>query len=170
MAAPSLDIDKEAVRVLVHAVGVREAARRMNLSEDTVKSWSSRGKWLAQPTPTPIPPTQRRIAPIAPISPADAMKAALEDDSVQTKVALSKGLRRVAEHVQGLEPGAALASGQNVKAIAASADLVHGWSAARAAGSVSQVMVNVNLLGLELAHEPIQRAGCIEIGQDEPDA
>src|SRR4051812_23388649 len=50
----ALDVNREAVRVLCVAVGVREAARKLGLPESTVQSWSQRGGWLK---PTVQPPT-----------------------------------------------------------------------------------------------------------------
>jgi hypothetical protein len=44
-------IDRESVRVLAIELGVREAARRCGLSEDRVRKWSSRYKWLEQRAP-----------------------------------------------------------------------------------------------------------------------
>lgn len=42
----ALDVNKEAVQVLVGAVGVREAARQMGLSENTVLTWANKGGWV----------------------------------------------------------------------------------------------------------------------------
>jgi hypothetical protein len=159
---PALDIDREAVRVLVLAVGVREAARRMELPEATVQAWSARGKWLAQPIPTPIPPTVQRPATDATISPANAMQAALRDDSEATRSSLSRAMRRVARHVErqaDTDPGAVLSRSQDVKASAQTAALVHGWEAK--AGQTTQVMVNVQLLGLSV--EPQDGASAVDV-------
>ena len=47
----NLSIDRESVRLLAIELGVREAARRCGLSEDRVRKWSSRYKWLEQRAP-----------------------------------------------------------------------------------------------------------------------
>ena len=44
---PSTHQDRELARRYVLALGVREAARQLNLNEDTVSAWSARFKWLA---------------------------------------------------------------------------------------------------------------------------
>src|SRR5947208_13583687 len=44
-------VDRESVRLLAIELGVREAARRCGLSEDRVRKWSSRYKWLEQRAP-----------------------------------------------------------------------------------------------------------------------
>jgi hypothetical protein len=42
-----LNVDWPAVRVLAVAVGVREAARQMGISEDAVRQRSKREGWMA---------------------------------------------------------------------------------------------------------------------------
>lgn len=55
----ALNVDREAVRTLAVAVGVREAARQMDIPEATVQAWSARGEWFVNPVqpPTVIQPT-----------------------------------------------------------------------------------------------------------------
>lgn len=48
-------VDRESVKTLATAIGVREAAARLGLNPNTVLSWSKRGKWFV---PTPQPPKQ----------------------------------------------------------------------------------------------------------------
>lgn len=55
MPAP-LDVDKEAIRLLVVEYGVTETAKQTNIPLNTLLSWSARGNWL-KPQPTPLPPT-----------------------------------------------------------------------------------------------------------------
>lgn len=50
-----MSVDREAVKTLAIAIGVREAAAKLGLNPNTVLSWSRRGKWFA---PTPQPPKQ----------------------------------------------------------------------------------------------------------------
>lgn len=44
----ALEVDREHVKLLAFQVGVREAARQLGLSEDTVMQWSKREKWSEQ--------------------------------------------------------------------------------------------------------------------------
>jgi len=43
----ALEVDREQVRIIAMAVGVREAARQCELPESTVQSWSQREGWFA---------------------------------------------------------------------------------------------------------------------------
>lgn len=74
MSAPGLDVDKEAVKTLAIAIGVREAARQTGLSEDRVRQWSCREKWFKQPDPVPLPPTITRNQVTAVTKPSDALR------------------------------------------------------------------------------------------------
>lgn len=128
--------DKQAVRVLAAAVGQREAARRLGLSENTVKSICYRAGdslALAKAAAPTMAPAQHPNAP----TPAEAMQEALADDSRASRIALSRGLRRTAEHIAQLPPDEALAEAQNVKATVSSLSTVHGWEAAGAGTTVN---------------------------------
>jgi hypothetical protein len=62
----SLNVDWPAVRVLAAAVGVREAARQMGISEDAVRQRSKREGWMASPKTL----AQRALAkPVTSVSP-----------------------------------------------------------------------------------------------------
>jgi hypothetical protein len=61
-----LNVDWPAVRVLAVAVGVREAARQMGISQDAVRQRSKREGWMASPKTLP----QRALAkPATSVSP-----------------------------------------------------------------------------------------------------
>lgn len=161
MPAP-LAVDKEAVRVLVVAVGVREAAARMKLPVGTVAAWSARGNWLANaqvqsaaisgaPSEAKsaiactLPPSMRPVVPEShangAIKPADALAEALADDSKASRIALSRGLRRTAEHIAQLDPAKALQEAQNVKATVGSLATVHGWDAGSGGTTVNVALL-----------------------------
>ncbi len=165
MPAP-LAVDKEAVRVLVVAVGVREAAARLKLPVGTVAAWSARGDWLqgkaaiasaisgaSSPEKAAIaatlPPSMRPVVPVThatgAINAADALAQSLADDSKASRLSLSRGLRRVAAHVERMDPEEALEQAQNVKATVGSLATVHAWEAKQPA---AQVMVSVQMLGM----------------------
>lgn len=140
----ALDVNREAVKMLAMEVGVREAARRLGISESTVKSWSDRENWLA---PVVLPPTVL-TASIASKQPSVALAEALADDSIATKSGFSKAARRVATHLGDQDAEKLLerdlaASGAQWSGIAKT---VHGWDAKSGADGVN-VMVNVAILG-----------------------
>jgi hypothetical protein len=83
--------DREAVKTLAIAVGVREAARQLNLNENTVISWSKRDNWFPTPQPIILSPkaNQNKVATSA-IKPSDALANTLNDRKKQSKLGLSK--------------------------------------------------------------------------------
>ena len=103
--------DKAAVRVLAAAVGQREAARRLQLSENTVKSICYRagdGKAVAATEDTRV----QAAHPNAP-KPPDAMLEALAEDERETRSSLSKSARASARNAESgirVETAADLAS------------------------------------------------------------
>lgn len=123
-----MKIDREAVKTLAIAIGVREAARQLGLNEDRVRQWSKREKWL-QHEPKPQPPTVTKNLVTTVTKPSDALQSILADDSKQTKIGFSRAARKVAKHLEEA-PVKELVTPQ--KAIAAKswhgiAESVHGW-------------------------------------------
>lgn len=126
MPAP-LNVDREAVRVLVVAVGPREAARRMNLSENTVLAWSDRGGWLDHLKPENQPQAPASMLPtvaINAIKPADALRNVLAEDDHETRISLSRGVRRMAKDAET----ATLDRAGDVLQTTKAAALLHNWS------------------------------------------
>lgn len=101
----ALDVNKEAVQVLVGAVGVREAARQMGLSENTVLAWANRGGWVQQ-----IAVARERkgqslamgrsnaVQSVA-IKPATALENVLLERQERTKLAQSAYLAKASERL-----------------------------------------------------------------------
>lgn len=126
--------------MLVLAVGVREAARQLHLEENTVKSWSRRGNWLAAcastPPAHPLPPTMRPIerAPNAP-KPADALENTLKERRNQTRLGLSEYAARASRQAAELPDDELLARSVEVKAVASVAESV--WPSEKGGGTVN---------------------------------
>ncbi len=138
----------EAVKALAAVVGVREAARRMHLSEEQVKKRCTREGWLkssearlanqqavAQRSGTSAP------VPLSPMSPAALIHAELASHSSRSRVALARTITKAAEHLQELPALDIVADAGNVKSIAQTADLVHGWKDA-----APQVKIRLDVL------------------------
>jgi hypothetical protein len=123
--------DREAVKTLAIAVGVREAARRLNLNENTVISWSKRDNWQIAPA-KPNGPERNQPA----IKPSDALKSLLEDDSKETKLSLSKGVRRLAKHIETMPEPILFTGADKVKAAVNSASMLHNWQEAEQGSGV----------------------------------
>lgn len=127
---PPLDVDREQVRMLVLELGCTEAAKRTGIPLNTVLSWSARGEWL-KPVIQELPPTVRPRAINAISSPADALKAALDDDSQATRVAGLRYSKLVTQHAASLaeaSPNEALAQAPLVKAALQGAALAGNWA------------------------------------------
>lgn len=154
---PALDADKEAVRVLVVAVGVREAARQCNLNENTVLSWADKGNWLQSVKDAKARKAQsiqaqrdkanrstegivqNAIQSVA-IKPADALAETMADLSKDTKLGLAKAAKKIADHAQTLTGEEALSVAPKLKDSASFASTVHGWAGA---DSGSKVQINI---------------------------
>jgi len=167
MPAP-LDLDEvggwEAVKVLAMAVGVREAARRMNLPEATVQARSAREGWMQDiPRSQPLPPTMRQTATGA-TKPSVAYAEILKEDNRETRLDHSRAARKVARHVANLEPEEVLQIMPSVLQNIKGAALVHGWST----GNNGQPSVRLDLIansgGTALR---LEMGGSVESEEDE---
>jgi len=124
MPAP-IDIDKEQVRMLVLSIGVRDAARRLGLNENTVLTWSTNGDWLkaTKPQPAQLPKPLSQQGSIVSIKPSDVLAQTLAENERETKLSLSKSIRRMAQEAET----APLAQASDVKSVVQSAALLGGW-------------------------------------------
>jgi hypothetical protein len=70
-----LNVDWSAVRVLAVAVGVREAARQMGISQDAVRQRSKREGWMSSPKTVAQRALAKPVTSVSPhaLSPADAL-------------------------------------------------------------------------------------------------
>lgn len=127
-------IEWGAVQALAMVVGVREAARRMQLSEEQVKKRCTREGWLKSPEARAA--QQLAVAdrsgksaavPMSPLSPANMILAEIATLGAQSRLSLAKGVQKASAHVEKLDGGEILDRSADVKAIAQTADLVHGW-------------------------------------------
>jgi len=138
-----LDVDREAVKMLVLSIGVREAARRMNLPEATVQAWSARGEWLQ---PIVQPPTV--LAATNATKPSVALANVLADDSLHTRVGFSKAGRKVATKLGEMEADKLIErdTAQGARQWAEIAKTTHGWDAKQGDAGVN-VAVNIGIIG-----------------------
>lgn len=135
---PPLDVNREAVRTLVVAVGVRQAARQMGLPQPTVQAWSARFKWLgpSRKPSQPLPPSmQPTVATGATKTPSTALQDHLNDDSRVTRSALSAATRKAAVHLQKAPATEVLSRHKALASVAAVAGKVHEWDQSGSAPS-----------------------------------
>lgn len=140
-------VNWEAVRALAMVVGVREAARRMGLKECTVQQRSARESWLATAEAKQVnrlAVAQRSGLTVAcnQLSPAALIQSELASLGSKTRLSLARGIAKAGEHVETMDGQEILIDAQNIKSIAQTADLVHGWK-----DSVPQVKIRLDILG-----------------------
>lgn len=120
----ALDIDREAVRVLVVAIGPRAAARELGLEEDTVCQWSSRYEWVKQAEEMRVKAAaanrerakaRGELSSVVSKSPADALAEVIATEGTATRIGAVRYARKAVEHAGSLCGADALAVAGDVK-------------------------------------------------------
>lgn len=146
MPAP-LAVDWQAVQMLARDVGVREAARQMELSEDSVKSRCTREGWFkdinaiaADPKAAGLAclPASMRPKSTAPSAPnvAQIHRKMLSELGEKTRFRLAKSIHRASKAASKLSPDDALTRSGEVLTTAKAAQVVHGWRGAEATATL----------------------------------
>jgi hypothetical protein len=114
-----LNVDWSAVRVLAVAVGVREAARQMGISQDAVRQRSKREGWMISVKSAQQRALSKPVTSLSPdvLSPADALANVLRECKHRTKLGLSKYAAEAAERAG--ESDGDLGLSRNVRNVAA---------------------------------------------------
>lgn len=128
---------REAVRLLAIQFGVREAARRLHLNEDTVCSWAKRGQWF---TPKQKPPPQ--AIDTQALQAGDILLEELAENEKETKLSLSRSAKRMAKDAEQ----ATLKHAPYVNQVAKTAALVHGWSEREGKEQFTLNVLNLNMI------------------------
>ena len=135
----ALDIDREQVQMMVLTYGVREAARMLGLSEDTVATWSARGRWLVdRPASVPLPPTV--IQAVKAASPVNAFQNAMKEDALHGRAAQLRLGRKTLEELATRDVDELLTS--EMSTVAKNYGALHAQAAGYAA---SDSIVKLNL-------------------------
>jgi hypothetical protein len=127
-----IEIDWSSVRTLAITVGVREAARRLGISEDAALKRSQREGWLADPQARQVAARsvqERSYSALssAVITPAQAIQNELVGLGSRSRIALARGLGKAARCVENMKGKQVLEAAPNVKQTVQSLALVHGW-------------------------------------------
>lgn len=125
------EAQREAVKTLAIAVGVRESARQTGINENTILSWSKRDNWFKDtivPKPNTITNPNNGTA-INAIKPSVALANLLEEDNRETKLSLSRGIRRIAKHIENEKEDRLFEKADRVKNVVSSASQLHNWEA-----------------------------------------
>ena len=115
-------VDRESVRLLAIELGVREAARRCGLSEDRVRKWSSRYKWLEQKAPK-----QKEAVVTTVTAPGDVLLASHKELEERTKSGLARATARAAEAAANTSEPLPVASTAHLRDLAQSAARLFSW-------------------------------------------
>ncbi len=148
-ASPAPPINREAVKVLAQAVGVREAARRMGLSEERVMKWSQRdpaGPWgslAPAPPPRSIVSAQVSACPQPVRTASEAMADVNAENGARSRSAALRYSARNLEHLAALDPEEGVLLAPQAASLVKVAATAGDWDAERGAS----VSVNVLLQG-----------------------
>lgn len=135
-------IDREAVKTLAIAIGVRAAARQLGLSEERVMKWSQRDKWFKQPEPVPLPITLANHEVRVVRKPSDVLANVLAEDNRETKIGLSKAGRKAAETFAGMNGEQVIEQADGFSKIVTGVSKIHAWEAVQPGSGT----LNLNLL------------------------
>ena len=131
--------DKQSVRVLAAAIGQREAARRLGMSENTVKSICYRaGDGAALATTM-----DSRIQPMHPNAPIDAIKDVNAENGARSRSAALRYSARGLEHLADLPPDEGVLLAAQAASLTKVAATAGDWS------SASRGSVRINILAAD---------------------
>lgn len=129
-------INWEAVRVLAIAVGVREAARRLEVSEEAAMKRSQREGWLSTPEAKAVNrqvvvQRQQQGRALSAGSPQKCVAQALAQEITElgsrSRIGHARSQVAIAEHIAQRDPEENLADMPNVKAAVQASAIVFGW-------------------------------------------
>lgn len=159
MGDTSVAISDDALKLLVAEHGVRGTARLLGMDDrqmETFKRRVTRERWMHDPLMAELREkgqlvaSGRPVLPVVPkISPTAALHAELVTLGQKTRLSLARGIAKAGEHIETMDGQKILMDSQNVKAVAQTADLVHGWK-----DSAPQVKIRLDVLNGQ-APEPV---------------
>lgn len=139
-------INREAVKTLAMAIGIREAARRMGLDEHRVLKWSQRdpnGPWMSSPevkqlsTPSTTGNTARYACPQNVLTASNALQNVLSEDRAATKLGFSQAARKAAEHLAKADPETILHHAAKARDMATVAEKAQDWASGQQAIAIN---------------------------------
>jgi hypothetical protein len=145
--AQSLEVSEDALKLMVAEHGVRGTARLLGMDErqtDTFRQRVTRGKWLSDPAIATMRAKSVRptVPVVAALSPHAALAAEIAALGGKSRLSLARGVSKAAEHIESMKGVDILDRSGDVKAVAQTADLVHGWKDA-----APQVKIRLDVLG-----------------------
>jgi hypothetical protein len=152
MPGHALEVDHEEVKFVALQIGVREAARKFGLDEDTVKSWSYRESWFAKEEArerqiAALKQEKRVSQGLQPIAPTAS--EIIANYSGNTRLKLSETVNKQAENLAVRDSDELVLMASTVKTVIDGAAKLHGWEQG------AQVTVNFDLISDNLHSIPI---------------
>lgn len=139
----AVDVDHELVRAVAIRVGVREAARQYELSEERVLKWSQREGWFkhTQAVEAAIVTKQENkgLSSIVRKSPTDILLQSGPKD----KLLVATVARKAVKTIKRKSGDALIADMQPLKAATDVLKVAHGWGS-ESGNSLALVQVNIN--------------------------
>lgn len=146
-------IDWPSIRAAAVTLGVREAARRaaVNLDQQETTRFvnralkrSEREGWIKQKNAIiSNHPAQAKPLSAVVINGAESIANSLADDSRETRINLSRGLKNASKHVADMDGAQAFKNARTVKEVAQGASLVHSWEAKANASPIGNLSLNI---------------------------
>jgi hypothetical protein len=158
MSEQTMAVSDDALKLLVAEHGVRGTARLLGMDESQTHAFrqrATRGKWLHEPGMTgrdrTLAAAGRPASPVvAKMSPAQAVQAELQALGYETRVSIARTVSKAGKHFETMAPALVIADAGNLKNIAQTADLVHGWKDA-----APQVKIRLDVLSGSAEAQPI---------------
>ena len=88
-------------------------------------------------------------------STSDALVEALSEDNMETRISLSRGIRKAAETIGKYKGTTILSNARKVKDIVSSAAQVHGWEAKQGTGAVTLNQLTIGRVIVQRAQDAI---------------
>ncbi len=132
-------VSKEAVRLLAIEYGVREAARKMGLNEDTVCQWSRRFDWF------PVSPKSNDVRAVSSVSrPGDVLASELATHENTTRLRLAKYASNAAAAIhKSVHPTRYTKQARDLASVMAT---VHRQDEGKGSTTFSLNVLNMNML------------------------
>lgn len=141
----ALNVNREAVKVLAVAIGVRAAARELGINESTVQQWSQRENWFPV-VKTVHPPTVIERETSVTKTPVEAMR----DVGERSRFALARAGEKAAKHLEKMGGHEIVNKATKYKDIVSASSQLHGWDAKDQAGSFSLNVLSLGDLNVKI--------------------
>jgi hypothetical protein len=160
MSEQTMAVSDDALKLLVAEHGVRGTARLLGMDErqtETFKKRVTRAGWMQEKAVAEIRAKSvnvnlgRPSSPLVPaLSPTAALHAELNLLGSKTRLSIARGIAKAGEHIESMDGQEILIDAQNIKSVAQTADIIHGYRDA-----APQVKIRLDVLSGSAEAAPI---------------